>query len=223
MGRHYFAGNPVTRCSYSQITPTLKGKDEWLVHDWDQRRCLDVHVPRGADVCFVSTAVRELIDTVSSDVVRLEIAHDGSLVSSSTDRALDPSLVPFYPRRTDFPWDAETIDRGLLTEVDRLGKQVDLVRYSPRPGVMSDVVFKYNLTAGNVARFWHEANCVMQMPKHPNIVPFDALVLDAVDNSYRVVGFTTRYVPGGTLLDNRNRVFKLKYLKQLLDVSISPR
>ncbi len=223
MGRHYFSRYPLARFSCSQLMPTLEGKDEWLVRDWDRRRCLDVLAPPDADAKFVSTAVRNLIDTVSPNVVRLEIADDGSLLSSSTDPALDPSLFPFYPPRTDFPWDAETIDRGFLIEVGRLGKQVDLVRYSPRPGVMSDVVFKYNLDAGNVARMWHEANCVMRIPSHPNIVPFDALVLDAVDNRYRVVGFTTRYVPGGTLQDNPSRLFKLKYLEQLIDVSMPQR
>lgn len=33
-----------------------------------------------------------------------------------------------------------------------------------------------------------------------------------------VVGFTTKFIPGGTVLNNVSRVFKLKYLKQLIEV-----
>ncbi|KAK4108087.1 hypothetical protein N656DRAFT_792802 [Canariomyces notabilis] len=58
----------------------------------------------------------------------------------------------------------------------------------------------------------------MRMPKHPNIVPFDSLVVDRIDGVDRVVGFTTRYIPGGTLYENKERVFKLKYLEQLINV-----
>ncbi|KAK3322924.1 hypothetical protein B0H66DRAFT_602347 [Apodospora peruviana] len=56
----------------------------------------------------------------------------------------------------------------------------------------------------------------MRIPKHPNIVPFDALVVDKLDGVDRVVGFTTRFIPGGNLDENKTRVFKLKYLEQLI-------
>ncbi len=59
----------------------------------------------------------------------------------------------------------------------------------------------------------------MRIPPHPNIVPLDALVVDSIDGVDRVVGFTTRYVPGFTLHENNTRVFKLKYLEQLISVS----
>jgi len=55
----------------------------------------------------------------------------------------------------------------------------------------------------------------MRIPKHPNIVPFDALVLDTVNSDDKVVGFLMRHVPGGTLDVNKDRIFKLKYLEQL--------
>jgi hypothetical protein len=71
----------------------------------------------------------------------------------------------------------------------------------------------------NHAIIWHEANCLANIPKHPNIVRFDSLVVDAVEGGEDVVvGFTTKFIPGGTVEDNVSRVFKLKYLKQLIAV-----
>jgi hypothetical protein len=44
---------------------------------------------------------------------------------------------------------------------------------------------------------------VALLSKHrPNIVPFDRIVLDEVER--RVVGFTTLFIPGGTLDENKN-------------------
>jgi len=82
---------------------------------------------------------------------------------------------------------------------------------------MRQVVFKYYITENDVVSWWHEANCVMRMPRHPNIVPFDSLVVDTVGSVDRVVGFTTHYIPGGTLSENKDRVFKPKYLEQLIN------
>jgi hypothetical protein len=56
----------------------------------------------------------------------------------------------------------------------------------------------------------------MRLPPHPNIVPLDRLVLDVPHGS--VVGFTTPYVPGGTLDTDNSRTFKLKWLQQLTRV-----
>lgn len=57
-------------------------------------------------------------------------------------------------------------------------------------------------------------NLWMRLPRHPNIVPFDQVVTDELDG--QVVGFTSRFIPGGTLEENNSRIFKLKYLKQLM-------
>jgi hypothetical protein len=168
---------------------------------------------------FVITAVDKFIDTLPADVVAVELSEDGSLIASHTEAEMDWSWTPFYPQRTDFPRRVPTIRRGQLTELDRLGLSVDLTSYSPRPGETRKVVFKYYCIRQHVNSRWYEANCIMRMPKHPNIVPFDSLVVDRIDGVDRVVGFTTRYIPGGTLYENKERVFKLKYLEQLINVS----
>jgi serine/threonine protein kinase len=59
-------------------------------------------------------------------------------------------------------------------------------------------------------------NILIRLPPHPNLVPFDKVVVDELTG--RVVGFTTKYISGGTLEEDPSRTFKLKYLHQLLDV-----
>ncbi|KAG8406396.1 hypothetical protein J3458_021229 [Metarhizium acridum] len=56
----------------------------------------------------------------------------------------------------------------------------------------------------------------MRLPKHPNIVPFNSIVVDELEG--RFVGFTTVYIPGGTLGENNTRTFKLKWLHRLINV-----
>lgn len=63
---------------------------------------------------------------------------------------------------------------------------------------------------------WKEMNLWMRLPRHPNIVPFDRVVVDEFEG--RVVGFTSNYVPGGNLEENKSRGFKLKWLQQLIEV-----
>lgn len=57
-------------------------------------------------------------------------------------------------------------------------------------------------------------NLWMRLPRHPNMVPFDRVVVDEIEG--RVVGFTDEYFPGGTLEDNTTRVFQLEWLRQLI-------
>lgn len=81
---------------------------------------------------------------------------------------------------------------------------------------MAQVVFKYAFVDQHISPIWREMNLCMRLPKHPHIVPFHSIVVDEIE--WRLVGFTTLYVPGGTLQDNKTRVFKLKWLHQLTAV-----
>lgn len=221
MGSHYFSNcTPEERFTAKYPYPRMEGGDDWQLFDWDQRRSLVVGVPKEVDDEYVVEAAAKFMDDLPADVLQVVLDADGNVVSTSSDPLDDPIYVPFYPPRTDFPRRVPTVRRRDLTEVDRLGLQVDLVTYSPKPGETRRVVFKYYFNVNNVVLWWHEANCVLRMPKHPNIVPFDALVVDRVGDVDKVVGFTTRYIPGETLSKNKNRVFKLKYLEQLISVRI---
>lgn len=59
-------------------------------------------------------------------------------------------------------------------------------------------------------------NLWMRLLRHANIVSFDRVVVDELEG--RVIGFTTDYVPGGTLEENGSRVFQLAWLRQLIRV-----
>lgn len=203
MGSRWFSRCDLTeRLSFSKKYPLPTGGQKWLVCDWDRRRYVDVHTPKRVDEAFVFEAVGDFIDTLPANIVSVHLSEDGSLVSTSSDTTQDRSWIPFYPPRTDFPRRVPSVRRSALTELDRLGIQVDLATYSPRPGEDRKVVFKYYWVETNVVLWWHEANCIMRMPRHPNIVPFDALVVDTIEGIDSVVGFTTRYVPGGTLSED---------------------
>jgi len=222
MGSHYFDHClPEQRFTMSGCIPYLSGV-LWYVEDWDQRRRILVYSPvEKYDDDFIFSALAKFVDDLPADALRVSISDDGTFLSSKSDITEDFAFVPFYPSLADFPTGTATVSRGDLTEVDRLGLMVDLTTYQPRPGVTKKVVFKYFVNVANRASIWHETNCVMRIPKHPNIVPFDALVVDVVEGDDKVVGFVTQYVPGGTLDENDDRVFKLKYLKQLIQVCIS--
>ncbi|KAI0450327.1 hypothetical protein F5B21DRAFT_517525 [Xylaria acuta] len=102
-----------------------------------------------------------------------------------------------------------------LQELDRLGPGVDLSSYYDESRDAQEVAFKFN-PIGKPRRLqmaWDELHVHKSLPPHPNIVPFDRVVLEDVES--RVIGFTTKYITGGTL-DDPKRPF-------LMHQDIAPR
>ncbi|POS74460.1 hypothetical protein DHEL01_v207152 [Diaporthe helianthi] len=192
--------------------------DKCVVSDWDERRIVAVVTPGiESDDDFIIETLARHIDSVPADALAIEVSSDGELVSFSSDVADDWTMAPFYPSTSDFPPGTETVRREDLTEISRLGVQTDLCEYNTTDGKTHRVAFKYYTNENQVPIFWHELNCVLKIPKHPNIVPFDRLVIDKLDGEDKVVGFTAPFVEGGTVDESPSRVFKLKYLQQLLN------
>lgn len=191
-----------------------------VVSDWDQRRTISVCTSEKKDEEFVFEALYELIDDIPADVVKIKVSNDFKLLWSSADPDEDSAMVPFYPGLALFPGHLPRIRRSQLTEIERLGLHADHVTYEPAAGDARHAVFKYYTNEGNVAMFWHEINCTLRIPKHPNIVPFDRLVVESAGPGCpdQVVGFTTPFIPGGTIRDNVSRVFRLKHARQLTTV-----
>ncbi|KAK4242246.1 hypothetical protein C8A03DRAFT_11518, partial [Achaetomium macrosporum] len=106
-----------------------------------------------------------------------------------------------------------TIRRSEITELDRLCVHVDLVSYAG----MEKGVFKYSHQWKGFGPKWQEIHIHARLPHHPNILPIDRLVLDEVSGT-RVVGFTMPFIDGGDLAARKDRPFKFKYLKLLLQV-----
>lgn len=195
-----------------------KTGSKWLVHSWDQRRVISVATSwKEEDKDFIFEALNLHIDDVPPDTTMIEVSETGDLVLCTSDIFEDNAMVPFYPSVSDLP-DAPIIRRPELIELDRMGVQVDLTAPGSSPELESSrLAFKYYTNEGNIAVFWHEMNCLIRIPPHPNIVGFNSLVVDTIDGEDKVVGFTTPFVAGGTIEDNISRVFGMKHLKHLLE------
>lgn len=192
-----------------------------VVIDWDQRRTISVSTAEKKDEDFIYEALEELIDDeVLENATRITVSDDLELLSFSTSVDDDSTKIPFYPSPADFPQQLPKIRRSQLVEIERLGLQTDHTTYEPASGETKHVVFKYYINEGNIPMFWHEINCTLRIPKHPNIVPFDRLIVDSATagGPEMVVGFTTPFIAGGTVMDNISRVFKLRHLEQLITV-----
>lgn len=183
--------------------------------DWDQRRFIAVATAwQEEDEDFFFDALAEHIDDIPPDIVLIEVGEQGQLLHSTAALDEDRTKVPFYPSPSDYPSTLRRVQRKQLIELDRMGVQVDLCKDTSTTEP-TQVAYKYYINEGNIRITWDESNCLLHIPKHPNIVPFHSLVIDQVKGEDKVVGFTTPFIPGGTILDNISRPFKLKHLKQL--------
>lgn len=206
------------------------GPYTWYITDFDQRRNFSVtydpptevtNVEETEEICLEK--LRQHIDELGADVLGIRFADSHGPITISSSKEDD---VTFYTNcdplsALQLPFAVRTIMFGNLTELDRFGPQVDLVTYQADPSVgdggQKKVAFKYWFVPNGKFRKWYELQCWSRLPRdHPHIVPFDAVVLDHVRGG--VVGFTSLYIPGGTLDSDTSRVFRLEWLKQLLSV-----
>ncbi|KXH52649.1 hypothetical protein CNYM01_01700 [Colletotrichum nymphaeae SA-01] len=164
--------------------------------------------------------LKKLIKNLPANVYAIKVSPEGSLISMSNDPEDDETFCVYYPplEEVQRPEAIRTVIRSELKEIDWLGPDTDLVSYQPHPNdnEPKKVVFKYYFIFQFIQRVWNELNVWMRLPRHPNIVPFDRLVVDELKG--RVVGFTSVYIPGGTLEYNQSRVFKLRWFEQLTEV-----
>ena len=151
---------------------------------------------------------------LSPKVNAIQVDEKGLLVSVScgnyiTSPTAYPSMSSSAHLKT-YP----TIDVRDLVEIDRLYFCVD--RVAPKSNPDKGVVFKYALFDAQAFRMWREVNILSAIAPHPNILPLKSLITDGGENDPRLLGFTTEFIPGGTLVENTSRRFKLKWLNQLI-------
>ncbi|KAJ5106398.1 hypothetical protein N7456_003073 [Penicillium angulare] len=194
------------------------------VWDWDQLRTIKV---KGTAKLFLPDEdvevpiLARLADYLSPEVRAITVDDDGLLTAISTDPKEDDTLffayLPFEIVKPLVPPESNTIKHFQLQELDRLGPGVDLVSYKDDSGVLHKVAFKFNpiWKPLRLQMAWNELNLLSRLPAHPNIVPFDRIVLDSIES--RVLGFTTRYFPDGTL-ENREMPLRLEWFRQLTQV-----
>lgn len=189
------------------------------VWDWDQLRMIKVIgtaklFPPDEDV-EVPTLAR-FADYLSPDVRAVTVDDEGLITEVSNDPEQDDTyFIGYLPfSTTESLHGCSVIQYSKLQELDRLGPGVDLSGYDDESGLPQKVAFKFN-PIGKPRRLqmaWDELNLLKILPPHPNIVPFDRVVLEDVES--RVIGFTIKYIPGGTL-DNSNQPFRFEWIQQL--------
>ncbi|KAJ5557981.1 hypothetical protein N7535_009474 [Penicillium sp. DV-2018c] len=192
------------------------------VWDWDQLRMVKI---KGTAKLFPPEEDRELpilarlADYLSPEVRAITVDDDGLLTGVSTDPEEDDTLfiayIPFS--LCESLANCRTIQYSKLQELDRLAPFVDLVAYENESRIPQKVVFKFNVLNKplRLQMAWDELNILKRLPPHPNIIPFDRVVLE--DQESRVIGFTTKYIPGETLA-NSKMVFRFEWLQQLTQV-----
>lgn len=199
---------------------SVGGLITWQVMDWDRRRMISLVTDAAyqEDPVQVVAHYKRHIETLPLDTYKIHLSGSGDLLQVSTDPKDDPWVIIWRPKVEDLqlqqPLGIETISRTELCEISRMAWGVDLVSYGSREE--KKVVFKYALIFQDIYRFWSELNIWIRLPHHPNILPIDKIVVDEIHG--QIVGFTTPYIPSGSLEDNPSRGFKLKWLLQLIRV-----
>ncbi|KAJ3480525.1 hypothetical protein NLG97_g8053 [Lecanicillium saksenae] len=188
----------------------IGGPYTWYIVDFDQRRHFSVtycppfrvqDTEATEEICLEK--LRKHIDDLATDILGIRFADPDGPISASTDEEDDATSYAncHPPSALGLPFPVKTIGLSSLTELDRMGPQVDLVTYPAEP------------TVGGMTG----TKCWARLPRdHPHIVPFHAVVVDDIRGG--VVGFTSLYIPGGTLEQNKHRPFRLVWLQQLLSV-----
>ena len=154
-------------------------------------------------------------DYLSPEVRAIAVDDDRLLTGVSTNPEEDDTLHVAYLPLSIVGADCRTIQHSKLKELDHLGPGVDLSSYEDESGAPQKVAFKFNILEKplRLQMAWDELNLLKRLPPHPNIVPFDHVVLA----ESRVIGFTTQYIPGGTL-NNPKIPFQFEWLQQLIQL-----
>ncbi|KAJ5223263.1 hypothetical protein N7468_007805 [Penicillium chermesinum] len=189
------------------------------VWDWDRLQMVKV---KGTAKLFLPDEDVEIpvsahfADYLSPHVRAITVDDDGLLAGVSTDPEEDDTLfVAYLPFSSlESLTDCRTIQYSKLHELDRLSPGVDLSLYKDEFGIPQKVAFKFNPLAKplRLQMAWDELNLFKRLPPHPNIVPFDRVVLEDVES--RVIGFTTKYIPAENLADPKVP-FRFEWLQQL--------
>jgi Protein kinase domain len=195
----------------------------WEIIDWDSRRCISVTVPEHfapEEETNVVEALKLIVDDLDLNVTKITLTDEGKLVSCSTSAEDDTTRFVLYPRFTETEAGGDHLDclkRSQLTEVDRLHVCVDLVRHNEQNNPPDLVVFKYVMIPQRLDYMWKEAFLTKRLKGHPNIIPFHKFIIDDIEPW--LLGFTTTFIPGGTLEQQQyQRSFQKIWLKQLMNV-----
>jgi hypothetical protein len=176
------------------------------VWDWDRLRMIKVKgtaklFPPDEDVEIPVLA--RFADYLSPEVRAITVDENGLITGVSTDpEEHDTSFMAYIPfSMAESLADCRAIHFSKLQELDRLGPGVNLSSYEDESGIPQLVAFKFNPLdkPRRLQMAWDELNLLKRLPPHSNIAPFDRVVLEDVESRMIMIGFTTKYISGGTL------------------------
>lgn len=190
----------------------------WVI---DQRRSITV---RGIDevlpdVTVAAEVARRCVDELLPDDVMLRLSDDGKTITSSNNIEDDFGRFFLYPPWNDQPDDVklETINRSELREEKRMYSLADIVSHVNGDDPKHLAVFKIAVYESQVRWTWNEAHIMRGLKGHLSIIPFEKFVVDDAEN--RLVGWTSSFIPGGTLEDNHVHTdFRLSWLTQITQI-----
>jgi hypothetical protein len=198
--------NPQTRCFVN-------------VWDWDQLRMFKLN---GTAKVFPLEEDRQcrilaqFVDYLSPEVCAIDIDDDGLITGVSADPEEDETMFVPHFTFSSIPSlaDCGTVYHSKLQELDRMGPNVDLSSYQDEAGIIQKVAFKFNSwwKPRRMQMAWDELHLLANLPPHPNLLRLDRVVLDDVES--RIIGFTTKYITGGTLEESKVP-FRFEWLQQL--------
>ncbi|KAI0156395.1 hypothetical protein GGR57DRAFT_80785 [Xylariaceae sp. FL1272] len=192
------------------------------VWDWDQLRMIKIKGTRqifppdeDLEVPLLST----FVDYLAPEVQAVSVDNDGLITQVSTDPEEDDTeFIGYLPfSMVETLHDCRTVRYSQLKELDRLGPGVDRSSYYDESHNVRDVAFKFNPLGKPVRLYmaWNELQAYRSLPPHPNLVSLDRVVLE--DKESRIIGFTTKFIPGGTF-ENSTRPFRVQHLKDLIQL-----
>lgn len=146
----------------------------------------------------IADHLRKHIDRLRPKVYRIEVSEEGELNTISSNVNDDETRCVHYPplQEVEKPTRVGIIARSELEELERLMPNVDLVSNDTDAASQSvngaqrerrEVVFRYYFHMQYLHQRWDEINLWIRLPPHPNIVPFDRLVVEELYGQRRVV------------------------------------
>lgn len=192
--------------------------DFWL---FDQRRYFAVCGIEEAlpNHDCAAAILNECADDLLPDDVIIKVSDDGEWLSFSNKDKDDHGRFFQYPRFDDQPDDIKVniVKRSDLREEKRMYWLADIVSYINENDTGHLAVFKIAVHHSQLGMMWNEAHVMRALRGHPSIFSFENFVVD--DTDHRLVGWTSKFIPGGTLDDNHSfTYFRLSWLIQMTEL-----
>jgi hypothetical protein len=197
------------------------GSGTYLFWILDQRRYFAV---RGSDEVLTSfeyalDILNQCADDLLPSDIMVEVSDDEKWLTMSNKDSDDQGRFFRYPR-FDVQEDDVRLDivkRSDLQEENRMYWLADIVSYVNCDTPSHRAVFKIAVHSSQLHMMWKDAHIARALKGHPSIVPFEKFVVDDTEN--RLVGWTSTFIPGGTLEDNHSSTyFRLSWLTQMTEI-----